>query len=81
MSDLSNRIPVTTLAQVEQLDRDHHGDMVKGYPDGFNGRLWLESDPSPAYEHGRRNGINDRAGTVDADQAGIAREYVARSRL
>jgi len=80
MSNEQNRERITTFAQVEQLDRDHPGDMVKGYLDGFKGAPWPETDPSPAYEHGRRNGVSDRTGESDEDQGAIARDYVRRSR-
>lgn len=74
MTDLSNQVPVTTMAQVEQLERDYPGDMVAGYFDGVHGKPWPSRDPSPAYEHGRRNGMNDRNHTSDPEQHAIIRD-------
>lgn len=69
-----------TLADVEALDDQFPGDMVRGYLDGFAGRPWPDRDPSPAYEHGRRNGVNDRSGARgdDDDSRLLALEYRLR---
>lgn len=80
MSDQSNRERIRTIAQVDALDLQYPGDMVKGYLDGFYDQPWPKIDPSPAYEHGRRNGVADRTGESDDDQRAVARDYVSRSR-
>jgi hypothetical protein len=50
-------------------------DMVAGYQDGIAGRP-PRDDGSIAYAHGRRNGINDRAGTADPEQRELARRML-----
>jgi hypothetical protein len=70
MSENPNRPPLT-WADVEAMDPD---ELLRGYRDGFSGAPWPKDDPSPAYEHGRRNGANDRAGVVDEEQRRLARE-------
>jgi hypothetical protein len=77
----ANRSPIVTAAQLDELEALYPGDMVRGYRDGMAGAAWPDRDPSPAYEHGRRNGINDRAHTVDQDQRALAADVVRRWRL
>ena len=81
MSDRQNQVPIITELQLDELERLHPGDIVRGYLDGFRGSPWPDSDPSPAYEHGRRNGVNDRAGTSDTEQGLLARDVVTQGRL
>jgi hypothetical protein len=66
-----------TLAVLATWDIVYPGDVVLGYSDGFSGKPWPDTEVSPAYEHGRRNGVNDRAGIVDDEQRALAREIVA----
>ena len=51
---------------------DEDADMLAGYLDGAAGRP-PRDDASLAYAHGRRNGVNDRAGTCDPEQRALAR--------
>lgn len=73
---LSDNRPPLTLADVEALDERYPGDMARGYRDGRSNAPWPAGDPSPAYEHGRRNGVHDRTHTSDADSRRLAAEFV-----
>jgi hypothetical protein len=75
MSEDANRGRLT-LADIEALEEQFPGDMLAGYRDGLNAEPWPEKEPSPAYEHGRRNGVNDRNHTRDEgeDPLLLARE-------
>jgi hypothetical protein len=50
-------------------------DLVKGYRDGLMGRE-PPAVTSIAYDTGRRNGTNDRAGIADPEQRLVARRLV-----
>lgn len=51
---------------------EEHADLVAGYRDGFAGKP-PRPDASLAYAYGRRNGVNDKAGTADPEQREVAR--------
>lgn len=70
-----------TMADVDRLDELYPGDILAGYLDGFRGNPWPDKEPSPAYEHGRRNGVNDRNHTVDDDQRILIAEARRLGRL
>lgn len=75
MSDkraMNNQAPVVTAEQLDELEPLYPGGILRGYLDGVSGAPWPEGDLSPAYEHGRRIGINDRAGVVDHEQRSLA---------
>lgn len=76
---MTDRTPVTTLAELDALDK---ADMVEGYHDGAEGLAEPGNNRSRAYWHGWRNGRVD-AGLAekDAAQVALAREYLARNRL
>lgn len=58
--------------------REEEDEMVRGYFDGRHGHP-LPPFTTIAYEHGRRNGVNDRAGVVEAEQAELARRAQERA--
>lgn len=49
--------------------------MFNGYMDGLQGRN-PRAVTSLAYDYGRRNGANDKAGTADPEQREVARRIV-----
>lgn len=53
-------IPVLTAEQIASLEYEFPGELAQGYLDGLRNAEWPEDFPSPAYEHGRRLGVNDR---------------------
>lgn len=77
----ANREPIRTAEQLDELERHYPGDMVRGYCDAMAGRPWPDNDPSPAYEHGRNNGVHDRAGTADPENAALAADLRRKGRL
>lgn len=54
-------------------------DMMRGYIDGGSG-LPAPAITSIAYDHGRRNGANDRAGIADDEQRELARRLLKMRR-
>lgn len=65
--------PPLTLELLDQWEVEFPGDMLRGYRDGFSGAEWPEDFPSPAYEHGRRNGVNDRHHQSEPEMVALAR--------
>jgi len=56
---------------------EEEDDMVRGYRDGLAGREG-PAITSIAYDHGRRNGANDRAGVADKEQHDLAARKLGR---
>lgn len=71
---MTDRTPVTTVAELEALDGD---EILEGYRDGLNGEPEPGGNRSKAYWHGWRNGRSDRTGSVDAASMALARDCVA----
>jgi hypothetical protein len=76
-----NQTPILLASQVDELDRQFPGDMVRGYSDGISGAEWPDAEVSPAYEHGRRNGVNDKHGIVDVEQRMLAEDVMRQKRF
>ena len=76
-----NRPPVPTLADLIAWDKADPADMLRGYLDGLYAKPWPDSEPSLAYEHGRRNGVADRTGHVDDDQRRLVAEIAPGGKL
>jgi hypothetical protein len=47
----------------------------------IKGAPWPDREVTPAYEHGRRNGVGDRTGSVDWEQRLLARDHQTLERL
>jgi hypothetical protein len=76
MNMMSNNAPA--FDPLECTDEEAE-EMRHGYMDGFND-LSPPRISSAAYDHGRRNGVNDRLGVCEPDQRELARRYLARQR-
>jgi hypothetical protein len=70
-----SREPVTTLADLDALDRE---EVDEGYFDGLTGEPEPGDNRSPSYWHGWRNGALDGGHRKkDEAQAMLARAYLA----
>ena len=89
MNTAANATPPSATAAPQPIQNDlfqfdplqatdsQKDEMLQGYLDGIRG------GPPPrvtsmAYDWGRRNAANDRAGIVDPEQADVARRLVGR---
>lgn len=73
---MSEREPVTTLEDLESLERD---EVMEGYRDGIAGEPAPGGNRSRSYWHGWRNGMVDGGHMPkDAAQAALAKAYLRR---
>ena len=70
---MTDRTPVTTVAELETLDE---ADIMDGYWSGFHGEPEPGDNRSKAFWHGWRNGHHDHTGKGDAASAKLAHEVV-----
>ena len=74
---MTDRSPVKTLEELDQLD---HDDVLEGYKSGHDGDPEPGDNRSKSFWHGWRNGRADRYGDVDDAQHALAREYLKAKR-
>lgn len=76
--ELTDRIPVSTVADLNTLDTD---EIIEGYHDGRAGEPEPGNNRSRSYWHGWRNGASDgRHREIDAAQRQLAHVVVAAKR-
>lgn len=69
---MTQRTPVTTMAELDTLDL---GDIAEGYKDGLAGEPEPGDNRSKGYWHGWRNGNADRLGQADPAQLALIKDF------